>query len=86
MNSFTHGHQKTMCLNGEMFEHHRIGDNLGIKKHLYKDPTGEIIIEKEYIKKLGVNLSSDLTWTRQINEVVSKARSLSGWALRTFVM
>ena len=76
--------KNNMCLNGEKFEHHRIGDNLGIEKHLYKDPTGEVIIEKEYIKDLGVYLSSDLTWTRQINEVVSKARSMSGWALRTF--
>ena len=78
------GPKNNVCLNGEKFEHHRIGDNLGIEKHLYKDPTGEVIIEKEYIKDLGVYLSSDLTWTRQINEVVSKARSMSGWALRTF--
>ena len=48
------------------------------------DPNGDIINEKEYIKDLGVYISSDLTWTRQINEVVSKSRSMLGWALRTF--
>ena len=60
-----------MCLNGEKFIHHRIGINLGIEKNSYKDPTGEVIIEKEYTKKkdLGVYFSSDLTWTREINEV-----------------
>ena len=41
-----------------------------------------VIIEKEYIKDLGVYISSDLTWTRQINEVVSGARTMSGWGLR----
>ena len=30
------------------------------------------------------DISSDLTWTRQINEVASKATSMTGWALRTF--
>merc|ERR1712121_614112 len=29
-------------------------------------------------------ISSDLSWTRQINEVVSKTTSMAGWALRTF--
>ena len=73
-----------MCLNGDKFEHHRIGNNLEIENHSYKDPNGEVINEKEYIKDLGVYISSDLTWTRQTNEVVSKARSMAGWALRAF--
>ena len=73
-----------MCLNGDKFEHHRIGNNLGIEKHIYKDPTGKNIKEKEHIKDLGVHISNDLTWTKQINEVVSRARSMSGWTMRTF--
>ena len=56
-----------------------------LKKYSYKDPNGNVVIEKEYIKDLGVYISSDLTWTRQINEVVSEARSMSGWALRILV-
>ena len=76
--------KNNMCLNGDKFEHHRIGNNLNIEKHSYLDPNGEVINEKEYIKDLGVYISSDLTWTRQINEVVSKTTSMAGWALRTF--
>merc|ERR1712082_440688 len=76
--------ENNMCLNGAKFEHHRIGNNLDIEKHSYMDPNGEVINEKEYIKDLGVYISSDLTWTRQINEVVSKTTSMAGWALRTF--
>ena len=45
--------KNNICLNGKKFEHHRISDNLEIEKHLYKDPTGEFIIEKEYIKRAG---------------------------------
>ena len=46
---------------GEKFEHHRVGNNLGIDKYLYKDPNGKVIMEKEHIKFLGVYISSDLT-------------------------
>ena len=70
--------KNNMCLNGDKFEHHRIGNNLDIEKHSYMDPNGEVISEKEYIKDLGVYISSDLTWTKQINEVVSKAISMTG--------
>jgi len=73
-----------MTLNGDKFEHHRIGKKLNIERYSYKDPTEENIIEKECIKDLGVYISSDLTWNRQIEETVSKARLMSGWALRTF--
>ena len=73
-----------MCLNGDKFEHHRIGNNLGIEKHIYKDPTGKNIQEKEHIRDLGIHISNDLTWTKHINEVVSRARSMSGWTMRTF--
>merc|ERR1711895_101526 len=76
--------ENNMCLNGDKFEHHRIGNNLKIEKHSYADPNGEVINEKEYIKDLRVYISSDLTWMRQINEVVSKTTSMAGWALRTF--
>ena len=69
--------ENNMCLNGDKFEYHRIGNNLKIEKHSYTDPNGEVINEKEYIKDLGVYISSDLTLTRQINEVPSKAISMA---------
>ena len=73
-----------LCLNGDKFEHHRICIKFGIEKHIYKKPTGKNIKEKEHIKDLGVHISNDLTWTKQINEVVSKARSMLGWTMKTF--
>ena len=50
--------ENNMTLNGDKFEHHRIGKNLDIEKYSYKDPTEENIIEKEYIKDLGVYIST----------------------------
>ena len=57
--------------------------------------SGIITIFQEYVSNsrnsrnctdpVGVYISSDLTWTRQINEVASKAISMAGWALRTFI-
>ena len=48
--------ENNMCLNGDKFEHHRIGNNLKMEKHSYTDPKGEVINEKEYNKDLGVYL------------------------------
>ena len=45
---------------------------------------GDPIIEKDHIKDLGVYISSDLSWGKQIEEVLSKTISMSGWTLRTF--
>ena len=42
------------------------------------------IFKKKNIRDLGIHISNDLTWTKQINEVVSKARSMLGWTMRTF--
>ena len=44
----------------------RIGNNLSLDNYLYKDPRDENIKEKEYIKDLGVHLSSNLTWSKQV--------------------
>ena len=73
-----------MSLNGDKFEHLHVGNNLNQTKSSYKDPSGNIIEEKEHIKDLGVIISNDLTWSKQTEEVVAKARIMSAWALRTF--
>ena len=73
-----------MSLNGDKFEHLQIGKNLHKPKTSYRDPSGNIIKEKEHVKDLGVIISNDLTWAKHIREVVSKARAMTGWVLRTF--
>ena len=54
-----------MSLNGDKFEHLHVGNNLNQTKSSYKDPSGNIIEEKEHIKDLGVIISNDLTWSKQ---------------------
>ena len=61
-----------------------VGKNLKQLKSSYLDPAGNIIEEKEHIKDLGVIISNDLNWSKQIKEVVSKARVMTGWVLRNF--
>ena len=73
-----------MALNGDKFEHLQVGKNLNQVKYSYKDPLGNTITEKNCIKDLGVYISNTLSWSKQVEEVVSKARVMSGWALRTF--
>ena len=73
-----------MTLNGDKFEHLQVGKNLKQENYSYKDPSGNTITEKKYIKDLGVYLTDNLSWSKQIDEVVAKARAMSGWALRTF--
>ena len=73
-----------MSLNGSKFEHHQVGKNLNQFNYTYKDPSGNIIVQKDHIKDLGVYTSNNLTWKKQIEDVVSKARIMSGWILRTF--
>ena len=78
------GPANNMSLNGDKFEHLHIGNNLHQIRPKYTDPVGNTIEEKEYIRDLGVTISNDLTWTKHIEETVSKARIMSGWAQRTF--
>ena len=73
-----------MALNGDKSEHLQVGKNLKQENYSYKDPAGNTITEKKYIKDLGVYLTDNLSWSKQIDEVVAKARAMSGWALRTF--
>ena len=73
-----------MQLNGSKFEHLQVGKNLNPVNYIYTDPSGNLIQEKDHIKDLGVYISNTLTWKNQIENVVSKARVMVGWVLRTF--
>ena len=81
---YTWGPLNNMTLNGDKFEHLHVGHNLHRIKPKFKDTSGNVITEKDHIKDLGVTVSNHLTWEKHTEEVVARARSMSGWALRTF--
>ena len=51
----------------------------------YFSPEGRPIEEKENLRDLGVQMSSDLTFDKQINNVITSASQMSGWVQRTFI-
>ena len=51
---------------------------------LYMAPDGSPIEEKDCLRDLGVRVSTDLTFTTQIDMTVQAGSRMSGWALRTF--
>jgi hypothetical protein len=51
---------------------------------LYMAPDGSPIEEKESLRDLGVRVSTDLTFSEQINLAVQSGNCMAGWALRTF--
>ncbi len=50
----------------------------------YMDNNGDIIDRSEHVKDIGVNMSADGTFSYHINSVVSKAKHMCSWILRTF--
>ena len=50
----------------------------------YLAPDSSAISQKPDLKDLGVRMSSDLTFTLQIEKVVTTASQMAGWGLRTF--
>ena len=73
-----------MVFNGDKFEMLRFWPNKEKPATPYIDPEGNIIEEKEHLRDLGVELSSDLTFSRHIENIVSDASRLVGWIMRTF--
>ena len=51
---------------------------------LYMAPDGSPIEEKDCLRDLGVRVSTDLTFSTQIDMVVESGSRMAGWALRTF--
>ena len=51
---------------------------------LYMAPDGGPIEEKDCLRDLGVRVSTDLTFSTQIDMVVESGSCMAGWALRTF--
>ena len=74
-----------MVFNGDKFEMLRFWPGKGPKPTImYCDPDGHPIEEKEHLRDLGVQVSSDLTFNIHIENVVSASTRMVGWVLRTF--
>ena len=73
-----------MTFNSEKFECLRYWPKTPKPDFSYKSPDGSVIEEKEHLRDLGVQMSSDLTFATHIANVVTGANKLVGWALRTF--
>ena len=77
--------EANMELNDIKFEVVRYGDNDVIKTSTtYKTPSGKPIIEKSEVKDLGVIMSNDCLFDKQINSVIEKGKNTMSWILRTF--
>ena len=74
-----------MSLNDTKFELLRYGLDLLIKTTTsYTTPAGLLISPKDDAKDLGVIMSNDCSFTKQIDKVITKAKSLILWILRSF--
>ena len=54
------------------------------KYFIYETLTGQLIEEASIVRDLGVNISSDLSWTPHINSICDKARRMTSWVLSVF--
>ena len=74
-----------MVFNGDKFEVFRFRPKKTPKptSH-YLDPEGKAIEEKDHLRDLGVQISSDLTFSIHIENVVASTTKLVGWVMRTF--
>ena len=74
-----------MQFNDGKFECMRYGANKELKESShYLTKSGDVINAADHVKDLGVWMSSDGTFNKQISEIVTKANKMCGWILRTF--
>ena len=74
-----------MLLNDTKFELLRYGLSQLIKSSTqYTTPAGLQITPKDHTKDLGVTMSDDCSFSKQIDKVITKAKSLISWILRSF--
>ena len=74
-----------MIFNADKFEMLRFWPGTAVKPpNIYKDPDGGLIEEKPHLRDLGVEISSDLTFSIHIENVVAASTRMLGWVLRTF--
>ena len=73
-----------MVFNSEKIECLRFWPKAPKPEIQYKSPDGSTIEEKTHLRDLGVEVSSDLSFTLHIANTTTAATKLVGWALRTF--
>ena len=77
--------QVSMVFNSEKFEWLRYSVNPETApNYKYLSPDSSSIEKKSSLRDLGVILSSDLSFSLQIEKVVTTASQMVGWGLRTF--
>ena len=73
-----------MEFNSKKFEWVRYSGKSPGPEYQYLAPDGSRIEQKDSLRDLGVVLSSDLSFSLQIEKVVLTASQMVGWGLRTF--
>ena len=74
-----------MVFNAGKFELLRFWpDSEAAPHNQYSAPDGGPIVEKDSLRDLGVRVSSDLTFSVQVDMVVQAGNRMAGWVLRTF--
>ena len=74
-----------MVFNSDKFECLRFWPGTAPKPEIkYTSPDGSLIEEKSYLRDLGVQIGTELTFSNHILNCVASANRLIGWALRTF--
>ena len=73
-----------MKLNDDKFEVLRYGTNNELKESTtYTTPKGLPIETKTVVKDLGVVMSDENKFNKQIDHVITKAKNMASWILRT---
>ena len=73
-----------MTFNSDKFECLRYWPRGNRPNFNYTSPDGLVIEEKQHLRDLGVEMSSDLSFEVHIANTIAGASKLIGWALRTF--
>ena len=73
-----------LCFNSKLFECLRYWPGGFEPEHHYSSPEGNSIKEKEHLRDLGVQMSSNLIVSTQINNVITGASQMFGRVQRTF--
>ena len=74
-----------MPFNSDKFECLRYGRNTALQNDThYTSNSGCVIAVKDSLRDLGVTMSNDASFRRQIKNVVDSANKMCGWILRTF--